>query len=73
MQTEMAAAINTELSGRTMEVLVEGKEKDNWYGRTRPTSWYSPRVRQTAGRSVDVLVDRASPWSPKYNQQQELP
>ncbi len=64
MQTEMAAGINATLSGQTVEVLVEGKEKDNWYGRTRTNKLVF--ISDFAGQSgdlVDVLIERTGPWS----------
>jgi len=64
MQTEIAAGINAAFSGRTVEVLVEGKEKDSWYGRTRNNKlvFISEFVGQP-GDLVDVLIDRTGPWS----------
>lgn len=64
MQTEIAAGINAALSGQTVEVLVEGKEKDNWYGRTRTNKLvFISEFGGQPGDLVDVLIDRTGPWS----------
>jgi len=64
MQTETAAGINAVLSGKTVEVLVEGKEKDNWYGRTRTNKLvFISDFAGQPGDLVDVIIDRTGPWS----------
>jgi tRNA-2-methylthio-N6-dimethylallyladenosine synthase len=64
MQTEIASAINSVLSGKTVEVLIEGREKDIWYGRTRTNKLVF--VTDFAGKEGDVVkvfIDHAGPWS----------
>ncbi|MDO8578235.1 MAG: tRNA (N6-isopentenyl adenosine(37)-C2)-methylthiotransferase MiaB [Dehalococcoidales bacterium] len=64
MQTEIASGINAALSGRTVAVLVEGKEKDSWYGRTRTNKLvFISKFAGQPGDRVDVLIDRTGPWS----------
>jgi tRNA-2-methylthio-N6-dimethylallyladenosine synthase len=64
MQTEIAAAINASLSGKTVEILVEGIEKDRWYGRTRTNKLvFISEFSGQPGDMVNVLVERTGPWS----------
>lgn len=64
LQKKIAAEINARLLGRTVEVLVEGREKDRWYGRTRTDKpvFFSGDTG-ALGQLVNVKVKRTSPWS----------
>lgn len=64
MQTEIAAGINRALSGQTVEILVEGKEKDSWFGRTRTNKLvFIGNFAGQPGDMVDVLIGHTGPWS----------
>lgn len=63
-QKDIATEINARLLNRTVEVLVEGKNKDKWQGRTRKdklTFFTSPD--DLLGQIVKVKIDKTSPWS----------
>jgi tRNA-2-methylthio-N6-dimethylallyladenosine synthase len=60
VQTEMNGA----LLGKTVEVLVEGRNKGKWYGRTRTGKlvFFTER-RNLTGELVPVEITKTSPWS----------
>mgnify|MGYP001772861724 CR=1 FL=1 len=64
LQEKIASEINAGLVGKEVEVLVEGRRKGRWFGRTRtnklvffedPGNW--------DGQMVMVKVEEAGPWS----------
>lgn len=64
LQERIASEINAGLVGKEVEVLVEGRRKGRWFGRTRtnklvffedPGNW--------DGQMVIVKVEEAGPWS----------
>jgi tRNA-2-methylthio-N6-dimethylallyladenosine synthase len=64
LQEKIAAEINAALLGQSLEILVEGKQKGKWFGRTRTDkpvffesdeNWY--------GKLATIRIDRTSPWS----------
>lgn len=64
LQARIAGEINAQLVGREVEVLVEGRKKGRWWGRTRTDKlvfFESPHNR--AGHLVTVRVTWAGPWS----------
>jgi len=64
LQERIAGEINSELMGRTAEVLVEGRKKGKWWGRTRTDKlvfFTDPLDR--LGQLVNVCVENTSPWS----------
>jgi tRNA-2-methylthio-N6-dimethylallyladenosine synthase len=64
LQTGIATGINARLLGKTVEVLVEGRKKGKWYGRTRSDKlvFYShPDDRR--GQLVKIIIEKTSPWS----------
>jgi tRNA-2-methylthio-N6-dimethylallyladenosine synthase len=64
LQEEIQTEINTRLSGRTVEVLVEGTRKGKWYGRTRGDKLvFFHSSRDEVGGLVNVKINRTSPWS----------
>lgn len=74
LQEKIAFEINAKLVGREVEILVEGRRKGRWFGRTRtnklvffedPGSW--------AGRMVIVRVEEAGPWSLRGRFIREVP
>ncbi len=64
LQERIATETNARLLGTHQEVLVEGRHKGKWQGRTRSDKlvFYSADDDQT-GRLVRVRIDRTSPWS----------
>ena len=64
LQEEIQTEINARLLGRTVEVLVEGKNKGKWYGRTRTDKLvFFGSGRDYLGQMVGVTIDKTSPWS----------
>ena len=64
LQENIATEINTRLMDKTVEVLVEGKQKGKWQGRTRS----SKRVffsddGDCLGQLVNIRIEKTSPWS----------
>lgn len=63
LQTRLATERNAKRQGDTVEVLVEGKAKDRWTGRTRGnTLVHFDDTRDVFGKLVDVKITRTSPW-----------
>jgi len=64
LQEGIAAEINRKLSGQTVEILVEGRKKGKWWGRTRTDKlvFFNDEVDHL-GQLVEVKVERTSPWS----------
>jgi tRNA-2-methylthio-N6-dimethylallyladenosine synthase len=64
LQQTIATEINKQLVARTVEVLVEGRKKDKWYGRMRSGKLVFFRSdNDYLGQLVRVLVEKTSPWS----------
>jgi len=64
IQERVCGEINALLLGRTVEVLVEGRDKDRWRGRTRTNKLvYFADPRPLLGRLVDVEIRWTGPWS----------
>lgn len=64
LQAEIAAAINAQLLGQTVEVLVEGRKKGRWWGRTRTDKLvFFEDERDLLGQVLDIRVTWAGPWS----------
>ena len=64
LQEGIAAEINAQLLGRTVEVLVEGKSKGKWQGRTRTGKlvFFSDN-NDCLGQLVKIRIEKTSPWS----------
>ena len=63
LQERVQTEINAERLGKTYEVLVEGRSKGRWTGRTRGnTLVHFDDDRDLHGKLVDVTVTRPSPW-----------
>ena len=63
LQERIQTEVNAERLGKTYEVLVEGRSKGRWTGRTRGnTLLHFDDERDLNGTLVDVRVTRASPW-----------
>jgi len=64
LQEQIAGEINSNLQGQTLEVLVEGRNKGKWQGRTRGDKivFFSEGDNLT-GMAVMVRIEKAGPWS----------
>ena len=65
LQKSTAAEINTQLMDKTVEVMVEGKKKDKWQGRTRNGKlvFFSDANGDYVGQLVKIRIEKTSPWS----------
>ncbi|UCE97455.1 MAG: MiaB/RimO family radical SAM methylthiotransferase [Dehalococcoidia bacterium] len=64
LQTEIAKEINKRLLGEKVEVLVEGRKKGKWYGRSRNGKLvFFTSFENLLGRLVEVRIVDTSPWS----------
>ena len=64
IQANIAAEINSRLTGKTVEVLVEGKKGGKWYGRTRSNKLvFFESGDDCLGRLLDVTIVKTSPWA----------
>ena len=66
LQERISGEINARLMGVSVEILVEGKNRDKWQGRTRTGKlvFFSDK-RHCVGELVKVKITRTSPWSLK--------
>jgi tRNA-2-methylthio-N6-dimethylallyladenosine synthase len=63
LQERICAEINAQRFGETYEVLVEGRSKGRWTGRTRGnTLVHFDDERELVGKMVDVRITRTWPW-----------
>ncbi|MDI6815522.1 MAG: tRNA (N6-isopentenyl adenosine(37)-C2)-methylthiotransferase MiaB, partial [Dehalococcoidales bacterium] len=64
LQENIATEINAQLLGKTVEVLVEGKKKGKWQGRTRSGKlvFFSDNGDRL-GQLVKIRIEKTSPWS----------
>ena len=64
LQEQVATEINQRLLGRTVEVLVEGKKKGKWQGRTRTGKLvFFSDSSDCLGQLVKIRIEKTSPWS----------
>ncbi len=64
LQAGIVAAINSRLLGQRVEVLVEGKRKGRWWGRTRTDRLvFFTAAQDLTGQLVPVRVTWSGPWS----------
>ncbi len=64
LEEGIATEINARLSGKTVEVLVEGKKKDKWQGRTRSGKLvFVSDKGNHPGQLVNIRIEKTSPWS----------
>jgi tRNA-2-methylthio-N6-dimethylallyladenosine synthase len=64
LQGNIASEINARLLGHTPEVLVEGKKKGKWYGRTRTDKLvFFESDADCLGQLVNVQIKKTSPWA----------
>ncbi len=64
LQERIATEINARLKGKTVEILVEGKTKDKWRGRTRTDKLvFFSNDNNCLGQLINISVEKTSPWS----------
>jgi tRNA-2-methylthio-N6-dimethylallyladenosine synthase len=64
LQELIVNEINSELKGRTVEVLVEGRKKGKWWGRTRTDKLvFFTDSADRLGQLMDVRIESTSAWS----------
>ncbi len=64
LQEEVQTEINAGLVGRYEEILVEGRQKGKWKGRTRSNKLvFFEDEAYHQGKLVTVKIERSSPWS----------
>jgi tRNA-2-methylthio-N6-dimethylallyladenosine synthase len=65
LQESIVAEKNAALVGQTLEVLVEGKHKDRWYGRTRTNRpvFFDDSSRDWTAQLAPVEITHTSAWS----------
>ncbi len=65
LQASIVAEINRRFLGQTVEVLVEGKQKGRWCGRTRGNKlvFFEDDATDWRGRLADVQITWTGPWS----------
>ncbi len=64
LQESIAAEINTQLLDKTVEILVEGRKKGKWQGRTRSDKlvFFSDNGNYL-GQLVKIRIEKTSPWA----------
>ena len=64
LQEGIQTEINSQLKGKAVEVLVEGRNRDKWYGRTRTDKlvFFSSSENHT-GELAAIRIEKTSPWS----------
>jgi tRNA-2-methylthio-N6-dimethylallyladenosine synthase len=64
LQESIATEINAQLLGRTVEILVEGREKGKWQGRTRSGKLvFFSDTGNYMGQLIAIRIEKTSPWS----------
>jgi len=64
LEEGIASEINRRLSGKTVEVLVEGTQGDKWKGRTRTDKLvFFSSDSDCLGQLVNVRIEKTSPWA----------
>ena len=64
LQKNIATEINAQLLGKTVEVLVEGRKKGKWQGRTRSDKLvFCSDNGDYMGQLVKIRIEKTSPWS----------
>jgi tRNA-2-methylthio-N6-dimethylallyladenosine synthase len=64
LQTAIAGESNSQLQGRELEMLVEGKRKGKWFGRTRSNKLvFFEDAGDWLGQLARIQIEKTSPWS----------
>jgi tRNA-2-methylthio-N6-dimethylallyladenosine synthase len=68
LQAAIAGGINSQIRGETVEVLVEGKKKGKWFGRSRSDKlvFFEDDIDRL-GQLVKVRIEKTSPWALQGN------
>ena len=64
LQAGIAGEINSRLESKLVEVLVEGRKKGKWFGRTRSDKlvFFADNANRL-GQLVKVKIGKTSPWA----------
>ena len=74
LQKRISGEINGLLLGRTIEVLVEGKKNNKWFGRTKSDKLvFFESNENCMGYPVNVTIKKSSPWSLQGDMAAEKP
>jgi tRNA-2-methylthio-N6-dimethylallyladenosine synthase len=64
LQKRVQSEINARLLEGVIEILVEGRKKGKWYGRTRADKLvFFSSTGDCYGKLVNIKIDKTSPWS----------
>jgi tRNA-2-methylthio-N6-dimethylallyladenosine synthase len=64
LQEGIATEINARLRGKTVEVLVEGRKKKKWYGRSKSGKLvFFSDDNDCLGKLINIRIEKTSPWS----------
>ncbi len=64
LQERIATEINARLLGKKVEVLVEGRKKGRWHGRSRSDKLvFFDSNDNLLGKLVEIRVEKTSPWA----------
>ncbi len=64
LQERVQTEINARLMGETVAILVEGRNRGKWYGRTRTDKLvFFSGDRDYPGQLVNIVIEKTSPWS----------
>ncbi len=64
LQEQIQGEINAQLLGQRVEILVEGKNKGKWYGRTRTDKLvFFNSDENYSGQTVIIEIEKTSAWS----------
>jgi tRNA-2-methylthio-N6-dimethylallyladenosine synthase len=64
LQAAIASEINSQLQGKQVEVLVEGRKKRKWFGRTRSNKLvFFENAGDWLGQLARIQIEKTSPWS----------
>jgi len=64
LQTTIASEINSQLRGREVDILVEGRKGGKWFGRTRSNKLvFFEDAGDWLGQLARVQIEKTSPWS----------
>ena len=64
LQAALAGEINSQLQGKQVEVLVEGRKEGKWFGRTRNNKLvFFEEEDDWLGKLARIQIEKTSPWS----------
>jgi tRNA-2-methylthio-N6-dimethylallyladenosine synthase len=64
LQESIATETNARLLGTDIEVLIEGREKGKWHGRSRSGKLvFFTHDTDYTGKLMNVKIEKTSPWS----------